>query len=117
MFMLFRNAISQVRSLRYSTNTMKKVVGDEFDVPIKFSTSRAAKAPAVHTIGRYSNFPAYQTTLISTSLAIFLLYFCVLREENDIDQQIMAGLAPELQQNLYGIKVPDYRQRHSSKPT
>ena len=115
--LLTRNVISQVRSPRYSTNSVKKVVGDEFDVPIKFSTSRAAKAPAVHTVGRYSNFPAYQSMLISTSLAIFLLYFCIFREENDIDQQIMAGLAPELQQNLYGIKVPDYKQRHSSKPT
>lgn len=115
--MLFRNAISRARSPRYSTDSVKKVIGDEFDVPIKFSTSRAAKAPAVHTIGRYNNYPAYQSTLISTSLAVFLLYFCVLREENDIDQQIMAGLAPEVQQNLYGIKVPDSKQRHSSKPT
>ncbi|XP_076680311.1 uncharacterized protein LOC143375264 [Andrena cerasifolii] len=114
--LLTRNAISQARSRGYSTDSAKKVIGDEFDVPIKYSTSRAAKAPAVHTIGRYSNYPAHQTIVISMSLTVFLLYFCVFREENDIDQQMMAGLTPEVQQNLYGIKAPDYKQRHSSKP-
>ena len=115
--LLTRNAISQARSLRYSTDSAKKVIGDEFDVPIKYSTSRAAKAPAVHTLGRYTNYPEYQTMLISISLTVFLLYFCVFREENDIDERLMAGLTPEVQQSLYGIKPPDYKQRHSSRPT
>lgn len=34
----------------------------------------------------------YQPYVISGSLAIFLLYFCVLREESDIDQRLEGNL-------------------------
>lgn len=34
----------------------------------------------------------YQPLVITGSLAIFLIYFCVLREENDIDEKLSMTL-------------------------
>lgn len=44
----------------------------------------------------------YQTYVISISLTVFLIYFCVLREENDIDL--------ELEKNLFD-RVPGLEER------
>lgn len=56
------------------------------DQPIKYSTSKAATM----RIDEYRDpqgdkYPENQGIIISLSLAVFLIYFCILREENDID--------------------------------
>ncbi|XP_012343818.1 uncharacterized protein LOC100866419 isoform X2 [Apis florea] len=67
--------------------------------PIKYSTSKASKFLS----GDISkNFPPYQDTVIVTCLAIFLLYFCVLREENDIDDAMVKNIPPEILEQVYG---------------
>jgi len=55
-------------------------------VPIKYSTSKAATMRIDEYRDPFGDmFPWYQGHIISASLAVFLIYFCILREENDID--------------------------------
>jgi len=79
--------------------------GDDLaDKPIKFSTSEANKRRSYDTFVNESNAPWYQIHCIMGSLAVFLIYFCVLREENDVDEQMGQSIwerIPSLQeQNL-----------------
>lgn len=54
--------------------------------PIKFSTSGAAVKRSIQPVKRAKqNMPWYQPFCVVGSVAIFLIYFCVLREENDVD--------------------------------
>lgn len=57
--------------------------------PIKFSTSLAAQKTTVPVIRKpvTINMPWYQPYSVVGSVTVFLIYFCVLREENDIDQE------------------------------
>lgn len=57
--------------------------------PIKFSTSKASKFLSGN---KTKNVPEYQETVLVTCFAIFLLYFCVLREENDIDEAMIRNI-------------------------
>ncbi|KAL0100943.1 hypothetical protein PUN28_019375 [Cardiocondyla obscurior] len=71
-------------SMANSKNQSTEMEAD--DEPIKYSTSKAASM----RIDEYRNphqdrYPWYQEIIISLSLGVFLLYFCILREENDID--------------------------------
>ncbi|XP_077262670.1 uncharacterized protein LOC143897705 [Temnothorax americanus] len=70
---------------------------DGADHPIKYSTSKAATM----RIDEYRDpigdkYPWYQGMVISTSLAVFLGYFCILREENDIDMILGTDLGESL---------------------
>lgn len=59
------------------------------DDPIQYSSSEAAKWTTQKTYGIGLNKnppPAAQAWAVSLSIAIFLVYFCILREENDIDE-------------------------------
>ncbi|XP_075973205.1 uncharacterized protein LOC142974641 [Anticarsia gemmatalis] len=56
--------------------------------PIKFSTSGAAKKtvkPVVRKVN--TEMPWYQPYSVVGSVTVFLLYFCVFREESDIDKE------------------------------
>ncbi|XP_054720407.1 uncharacterized protein LOC129230046 [Uloborus diversus] len=55
--------------------------------PIKFSTSKAAAWKATYsTSGEdYFKAPRIQSPVVVFSLTAFMIYFCVLREENDLD--------------------------------
>lgn len=50
--------------------------------------ARQARAGAVN----YDDIPWYQIPIVCGSLAIFLIYFCVLREENDVDLELEKSL-------------------------
>ncbi|XP_024884965.1 uncharacterized protein LOC112463035 [Temnothorax curvispinosus] len=70
---------------------------DGADRPIKYSTSKAATM----RIDEYRDpigdkYPWYQGMVISTSIAVFLVYFCILREENDIDMLLDTDLGESL---------------------
>lgn len=59
------------------------------NAPIKFSTSKASKrrvAPIVKYTPTQSA-PWYQPFSVVGSVALFLIYFCLLREENDMDRE------------------------------
>ncbi|KAH8253788.1 hypothetical protein KR032_006853, partial [Drosophila birchii] len=61
--------------------------------PIKFFGSQAATWRAKDTRSGGSDESLwYQPYVISASLAVFLLYFCWLREESDIDQRLEGDL-------------------------
>jgi len=67
-------------------STALDIEDDDTDRPIKYSTSKSATM----RIDEYRDpqgdrFPWYQGYIVSASLAVFLIYFCILREENDID--------------------------------
>lgn len=72
-------------SLRYYCN---KVELNEND-PIKFSTSAAAQRVVRHVPKNppLNPMPWYQPYVVVGSVTVFLLYFCVFREESDVDQE------------------------------
>ncbi|XP_044734381.1 uncharacterized protein LOC123296791 [Chrysoperla carnea] len=71
------------------------------DGPIKYSRSEAAQWQARDSrIGVRTEMPWFQPYVISLSLGIFLLYFCVFREESDID----IGLDRSLFDHIEGLE-------------
>lgn len=81
---------------------------DDFDKPIKYSTSKAATWPAN---GLTFDTPKYQGVVISIGLTIFLVYFLILREENDIDEKMTTNMDPEVREFLYGLKKQQEKAR------
>uniref|UniRef100_A0A0P4WC84 Uncharacterized protein n=1 Tax=Scylla olivacea TaxID=85551 RepID=A0A0P4WC84_SCYOL len=81
-------------SYRYkSTKASEEEI--DLDQPLKFSTSRAATWKARDTYGGMvteDKMPWYQPYVVAISLSTFLLYFCVLREENDVDTSLNTSL-------------------------
>lgn len=76
----------------YSLQRNKKTL-EENNHPIKYLGSRASVWKAKQSTGGNSeNMPWFQPLVVSGSLAVFLLYFCVLREENDIDLKLETSL-------------------------
>ncbi|PNF16895.1 hypothetical protein B7P43_G04724 [Cryptotermes secundus] len=74
-----------VRSAHISTEK-----SDELDKPVEYSKSKAYtwKAQKTRSGGHLDNYPSYQPYIVSGCLTVFLLYFCVFREENDIDEEL-----------------------------
>lgn len=70
---------------------------EDDDQPIRYSTSKAASM----RIDEYRDpigdiYPWYQGYIISACLTVFLVYFCILREENDIDLLLYTDLQETL---------------------
>ena len=81
-------------SYRYkSTKSSEEEI--DLDQPFKFSTSRAATWKARDTYGSSAvvdTMPWYQPYVVAFSISTFLLYFCVWREENDMDDSLRKSL-------------------------
>ncbi|XP_045448662.1 uncharacterized protein LOC123657123 [Melitaea cinxia] len=93
LFSDFRNFIRQYRLRRFYTTEVNE------NEPIKFSTSNAAKK-TVQSVFRKTtseSMPWYQPYSVVGSVAVFLIYFCVLREENDIDLEFDKTLYDRIQ--------------------
>lgn len=62
-------------------------IGTENGKPIKFSDSQAGKWKARYTYygENVDKVPGAQQYAVVFSLSAFLIYFCILREENDLD--------------------------------
>ncbi|KPJ02601.1 hypothetical protein RR46_09804 [Papilio xuthus] len=66
--------------------------------PIKFSTSGAAAKKTIRPIKNIKiDMPWYQPYCVIGSVTIFLLYFCILREENDVDLEFNKSLYERIQ--------------------
>jgi len=65
---------------------------DDLDKPIKYSMSKAATMRIEEYRNPYKDSPWYQGYVVSASLVAFLIYFCILRDENDIDNLIYCDL-------------------------
>ncbi|CAL7934907.1 unnamed protein product [Xylocopa violacea] len=96
---------------KYSIKSKKDYEYDEYDQPIKFSTSKAATFPAAYTTSEAQNRPWYQGMVVSGSLAVFMIYFCLLREENDIDENMIKNIPMEILEQIYGkAEVEKYKK-------
>jgi len=63
------------------------------DTPVKYTTSKAHQHNPFETfLTPQSTAPSYQPYVILFSTAVFFLYFFVLREENDIDDDLSKSL-------------------------
>lgn len=78
---------------RDKTASKNDVDEEENNEPIKYSTSKAASHLAAHTRFTPSDAPEYQPTVVALSLAVFMIYFCILREENDVDENLYRPLS------------------------
>lgn len=71
----------------------KKDLEDDINKPIQFSTSPAAKWKAkVSRSGEKEPRLWYEPYVVAVSLTVFLLYFLVLREESDVDEEFGKSL-------------------------
>lgn len=81
-----------------SNSTSSSSETEENNKPIQYFGSDAAVWRAKNTrSGGSDEHLWYQPYVISASLAIFLLYFCVLREESDIDLKLEGNLYEHVQ--------------------
>ncbi|CAH0719612.1 unnamed protein product, partial [Brenthis ino] len=78
---LIRSTIRNIKLHRLYCTEIKE------NEPVKFSTSEAARRqmPSVFRNKKVESMPWYQPYSVVGSIAVFLIYFCVLREENDVD--------------------------------
>ncbi|KAL1494140.1 hypothetical protein ABEB36_009786 [Hypothenemus hampei] len=78
---------------RFASTTSKQEQIDSNDIPVKFSASKAKTYKAKYSRqGTEDERLWYEPPVLLVSLAIFLLYFCVFREENDIDRELDRSL-------------------------
>lgn len=78
----------------HSKSTAPKVETTDLDKPMPYFGSPAEMYRGADSRKGYEDhgWPWYQPFVITGSTAIFLLYFCVLREENDIDEKLSVSL-------------------------
>lgn len=62
-----------------------KLTEKDDDHPVVYSKTKAYTHLARHTRYVEQNLPDWQPLAIWGSFSIFMIYFCVLREENDLD--------------------------------
>ncbi|XP_043495080.1 uncharacterized protein LOC122519584 [Polistes fuscatus] len=74
-----------LQSNRKASSENKTVDEENVDEPIKYSTSKAATWLAAETRNPNINRHPYESNIIFISLSIFMIYFFILREENDVD--------------------------------
>lgn len=76
-------------------------IDEEINKPLKFTTSPANDWKAQYSrVGSKAEFgPWYEPHIVSVSLIIFMIYFFVLREENDIDIMLDRPLTDTLKKN------------------
>ncbi|KAJ8957592.1 hypothetical protein NQ317_019262 [Molorchus minor] len=79
-----------IRKFSVKSNTEETVIEDG---PIRYSKSAASQYKAKSTrVGNLEPRLWYESYVILVSLTVFLLYFTVVREENDIDQDLSRSL-------------------------
>uniref|UniRef100_A0A182MP43 Uncharacterized protein n=1 Tax=Anopheles culicifacies TaxID=139723 RepID=A0A182MP43_9DIPT len=90
--------ISQSVSQRKQEN-IKEEVNNE---PIKYFGSQASRWTAQRSREgpKGQDIPWFQPYVVNFSVAVFLIYFCILREENDIDE----GLGRSLFEHVPGLE-------------
>merc|ERR1711978_240096 len=88
------------------------------DEPVKFTTSKAFKSAPSYINEKADENPTSRTVSIGLSMAAFMLWFFVLREESDWDEEITRNLydrAPNLEKtNL--VTAINYYQRNGMDP-
>lgn len=69
---------------------MPSSANDDLSKPLPYIGSPAERYRAAEGRRGYEDrgWPKYQPTVLKVSIGIFLIYFCILREENDVDQRM-----------------------------
>ena len=84
--------------MKFATSrVLQKVESEKSNEPVQFSGS-AADRDAYETFKPPPPRPKHEGHIVKLSLAVFLLYFLLLREENDLDDYISA--------NIYNVMDP-----------
>ena len=66
---------------------------ESMDKPIKYSKSKAADWKSVDSFSPpVREAPWHEPWIVIASVTTFLVYFCILREENDLDAEISTSL-------------------------
>lgn len=69
----------------------------EDDKPVVYSTSKAAQWKAEQSFRPpRRDVPDAQRWSVMASLVAFMVYFCILREENDLDQSLVRPLSDSI---------------------
>uniref|UniRef100_T1J1V6 Uncharacterized protein n=1 Tax=Strigamia maritima TaxID=126957 RepID=T1J1V6_STRMM len=82
---------------------------DNDNVPIKFSTSNAAKWKALDSFNVVTDEnrpPKYESLVVRLSVGLFLIYFCILREESDIDIDLVKPLPERFEEQKIKYDFP-----------
>ncbi|XP_058807722.1 ubiquinol-cytochrome-c reductase complex assembly factor 4 [Phymastichus coffea] len=122
------STVANLRKINGSTSVLlqrtintKSIDDDSDDKPIAFSTTEAAVWKAQHSRVPPNERVWYTPYVVSGSIATFMLYFCILREENDIDEIIYRPL-PETLQGIEKVfpemdfnTKPDYVLYHEKR--
>lgn len=83
------------KSSKFSKAATNKATAEEANnEPIKYFGSQAASwsARQSHQNPNLGDGVWYQPFVITGSLAVFLIYFCIFREENDVDEKLSMSL-------------------------
>lgn len=83
------------KSANYAKEKSIKDTADvENNEPIKYFGSQAASwtAKQSHQNPNIGDHLWYQPLVMTASLIIFMIYFCILREENDVDEKLSMSL-------------------------
>ncbi|KAM7343077.1 uncharacterized protein ACRADG_010224 [Cochliomyia hominivorax] len=95
---IHRRCLAQKMDNKSSAGKRSQTEEELDNEPIKFFGSQAATWRAKDTrSGGSDEHLWYQPYVISASLAVFLLYFCVFREESDIDLKLEGSLFEHVQ--------------------
>lgn len=88
----FPHVTSPARPIITSTARAKAQDDVESEEPVRYSTSRAAQMKPSHMVDDENLNPLSRTISIFVSLSCFFLWFFVLREESDWDENLSVSL-------------------------
>merc|ERR1719233_2538688 len=75
----------QIKNCRLINTTATCHKEFDTDEPVRFSGSKADRDSTESFVLPKRNGPRYETIIVKTSFLAFMVYFCALREENDLD--------------------------------
>ncbi|RZC34980.1 CCSMST1 domain containing protein [Asbolus verrucosus] len=93
-----------------------KDIEEELDTPIKYTSSPAKDWQARTTrVGREESRLWYEPYVILFSLTVFMVYFTLIREENDIDEELSKSLYSRingLEEHQLRVSL-EYNRKHN----
>lgn len=104
----------------YTTTAKRDDLVEDLDAPVKFSSTAARQWKAKSTrVGYERSRLWYEPYVILGSISIFLIYFGILREENDVDEELKRSLYTRIQGlEEHQLRVSlDYNREHNLDTT
>lgn len=102
-------------NVRFTSTTKLEAETENLNKPIVYSASPASKWQAKHSrMGTNAERLRYEPHIVLISLTVFMIYFCVLREESDIDkefEQTLVNRITGLEEQQIRIAL-EYNEKH-----